>query len=245
MGVVRLDLSYDGTGFRGYAKQPGQRTIQGELESALNRVFGQDVETSVAGRTDAGVHARHQVVSFLADDVNTTRLQRSLNAMLGDEIVVRECSLADEGFNARFSAKRRTYRYSASTAAYPDPMLRNQIWFLRDEIEVDLLNRAAEQFVGEIDFTAFCRSVQGKSNIRRVGRSAWDCGPDGDLQYWVDANAFCHQMVRSLVGACYDVARGYYGLSDLSMIIETADRSSTGTVAPPHGLSLWEVSYEG
>ncbi len=244
MVVVRLDLSYDGTGFRGYAKQPGQRTIQGELDSALSRVFDAAVDTAVAGRTDAGVHARHQVVSFRAENVNTTRLQRSLNAMLGDEIVVNQCALADDGFNARFSARRRTYRYAASIATYPDPMLRNQIWFLRDEIEVDLLNRAAEQFVGEIDFTSFCRSVQGRSNIRRVERSIWEIGPDGDLWYSVEANAFCHQMVRSLVGACYDVARGYFGLDDLSTIIAGADRSTTGTVAPPHGLSLWEVSYD-
>lgn len=245
MGVVRLDLSYDGTGFRGYAKQPGQRTVQGELESALDRVLDIEAQTSVAGRTDAGVHARHQVVSFQANDVDTTRLQRSLNSMLSREIVVKECSIADDGFDARFSAKRRTYRYAISIAPYPDPMRRSQIWYPADEVEVDLLNQAAEQFVGEIDFTSFCRSVSGKSNVRRVERSIWEAGPGGDLWYWVEANAFCHQMVRSLVGACYDVARGYFGLDDLSKVIASANRSTTGTIAPPHGLTLWEVTYDG
>lgn len=244
MGVVRLDLSYDGTGFRGYAKQPGQRTVQGELESALNQILGVVVESSVAGRTDAGVHARHQVVSFEAIGVDVSRLQRSLNAMLGDEIVVNRCSIEADGFNARFSARRRSYRYAASAASLPDPMLRNQVWFLTDHVDFDLLNEAAAQFVGEIDFTSFCRSVEGRSNVRRVGRSIWEAGFNGDLWYWVEANAFCHQMVRSLAGTCYDVARGYLALGELEQIIRRTDRSTMGTVAPSHGLSLWSVSYD-
>jgi tRNA pseudouridine38-40 synthase len=244
MGVVRLDLSYDGTGFRGYAKQPGQRTVQGQLEGALEQILGKSIDSSVAGRTDAGVHAHHQVVSFEADDVDDSKLQRSLTSMLGGEMVVTRCSVEADGFNARFSANRRSYRYAASTARYPDPMLRNQVWFLEDEVDVGLLHDAAAQFVGEIDFTSFCRSVAGKSNVRRVERSAWESLSDGRLFYWVEANAFCHQMVRSLVGTCYDVARGYIPLSEVAQIIQRADRSTMGTVAPPHGLSLWSVGYD-
>lgn len=244
MRIVRLDIAYDGTEFRGYARQPGQRTVQQVLEEVLTQVLGFEPDTSVAGRTDAGVHARRQVVSFPAGEVETDRLQRSLNSMLGGEIVVNECSLAAPGFNARFSATGRVYRYLASNASLPDPQRRGFVWFFGSEVSFDLLNSTAERFVGEIDFTSFCRSVPGKSNVRRVERSVWDMG-DGDLlTYWVEANSFCHQMVRSLVGTCYDVARGYTKLEYVSKVIERADRSTMGTVAPPHGLTLWDVSYD-
>jgi tRNA pseudouridine38-40 synthase len=244
MAVFRLDLSYDGTGFRGYAKQPGQRTVQGELEGALEQILGTKVETSVAGRTDAGVHARHQVVSFTAVELDEAKLERSLNSMLGGEVVIGRCCEVDDDFNARFSARRRTYRYAASTSPLPDPLRRNQVWYMPAEVDLDLLGATADKFVGEIDFTSFCRSVDGKSNVRRVERSTWEAGDSGDLYYWVAANAFCHQMVRSLVGTCYDVARGHIELAEVSLIIERANRSTMGTVAPPHGLTLWEVGYD-
>lgn len=243
MAVLRVDLAYDGSGFRGWAKQPGQRTVQGALEDALTRILGHDVDLSVAGRTDAGVHARHQVVSLEAGSTDLAKLQRSLNSLLGGEIVVSGIQVMPSDFNARFSARRRTYRYLASTAPLIDPLRRNHTWFLPAGIDVDLLARTAGYFVGEVDFTSFCRSVQGKSNVRRVERSAWEVGPDDELTYWVEANAFCHQMVRSLVGTCYDVARGHIDLDDVRLIIERADRSTMGTVAPPQGLTLWEVGY--
>lgn len=243
MPVVRLDIAYDGTEFRGYAKQPGQRTVQQVLEGALSQIFGFAPNTSVAGRTDAGVHARRQVVSFQVDEVQPDRLQRSLNSMLGGEVVVNRCSLAGPEFSARFSATGRVYRYLASVAPLPDPHRRNFVWHLDSEVSFDLLNATAGHFVGEVDFTSFCRSVPGKSNVRRVQRSIWE--REGDLViYWVEANSFCHQMVRSLVGTCYDVARGYTRLEEVSKVIERADRSTMGTVAPPHGLTLWDVRYQ-
>lgn len=243
MPVYRLDLSYDGTGFSGYARQDGQRTVQGELEIALGKVLGEVPATAVAGRTDAGVHARGQVVSFEADDVDVDRLARSLNSMLGGEIVVRACSEAPEGFNARFSALRRTYRYQASTASVIDPALRHYVWRLPATIRPELLDDVAPHFIGERDFTSFCRSVPGKSNVRRVERASWERLEDDLFAFWITANAFCHQMVRSLVGLCYDVARGHIPLRSVEEIIVRADRSTMGTVAPPHGLTLWEVEY--
>lgn len=243
MPVYRLDLSYDGTDFSGYARQNGQRTVQGELGGALGKVLGVVPATAVAGRTDAGVHARGQVVSFEADDVDVDRLTRSLNSMLGGEIVVTRCSIAPDDFDARFSATSRTYRYKASTAPFVDPTRRRYIWRLPGEVDPGMFDKVARHYVGVRDFTSFCRSVRGKSNVRRLEEAKWEMLDDGVLVFRVTANAFCHQMVRSLVGLCFDVARGYVALEDVEEIIISADRSRFGTVAPPHGLILWEVGY--
>jgi tRNA pseudouridine38-40 synthase len=243
MPVYRLDLSYDGTGFSGYARQDGQRTVQGELEGALGRFLGEIPPTAVAGRTDAGVHARGQVVSFEADGVDAGRLARSLNSMLGGEIVVTACSEAPHGFNARFSATSRTYRYQANMSGLVDPMRRHFEWTLGNVVDLALFEATAAQFVGEHDFTSFCRSVEGQSNVRRVEVARWEAAGEGRQVFWITANAFCHQMVRSLVGLCYDVARGHTHLDSVSEIIDRRNRSTMGTVAPPHGLSLWKAEY--
>ncbi|MGF1618306.1 MAG: tRNA pseudouridine(38-40) synthase TruA [Acidimicrobiia bacterium] len=248
MPVYRLDLSYDGTDFSGYARQNGQRTVQGELEAALGKVLGVTPPTAVAGRTDAGVHARGQVVSFEAeavdvDAVDVDALARSLNSMLGGEIVVTGCSTAPDGFNARFSATRRTYRYMANTSGLVDPMHRHLEWTMANAVDPELLAATAAHFVGEHDFTSFCRSVEGKSNVRRVEVARWEAAGEGRQVFWITANAFCHQMVRSLVGTCYDVARGHTRLDSVREVIGRRNRSTMGTVAPPHGLTLWEVKY--
>lgn len=243
MPVYRLDLSYDGTDFNGYARQNGQRTVQGELEGALGKFLGVIPATAVAGRTDAGVHARGQVVSFEADGVDVDRLARSLNSMLGGEIVVTRCSTAPDGFNARFSATSRTYRYTANLSGLVDPMRRHFEWTLGNVVDPELLEATAAHFVGEHDFTSFCRTVEGKSNVRRVEVARWEAAGEGRQVFWITANAFCHQMVRSLVGTCYDVARGHTRLDSVSEIIDRRNRSTMGTVAPPHGLTLWEVGY--
>lgn len=243
MPVYRLDLSYDGTDFSGYARQNGQRTVQGELEGAMGKVLGVIPSTAVAGRTDAGVHARGQVVSFEADGVDAVRLARSLNSMLRGEIVITRCSAVPAGFNARFSATSRTYRYLASVSPYVDPTRRRYIWRLKGDVDPRLFDEVARHYVGERDFTSFCRAVEGKSNVRRLEEAKWEMLDDSLLEFRVTANAFCHQMVRSLVGLCYDVGRGYVALDEVEKIILAADRSRFGTVAPPHGLTLWEVGY--
>lgn len=243
MPVYRLDLSYDGTDFSGYARQNGQRTVQGELEVALGKVLGDMPATAVAGRTDAGVHARGQVVSFEAEGIDVDRLARSLNSMLGGEIVVTRCSTAPDGFNARFSATSRTYRYQANLSEVVDPMRRHYEWTMATDVDPELLEATAAHFVGEHDFTSFCRSVEGRSNVRRVEVARWEDAGDGRQVFWITANAFCHQMVRSLVGTCYDVARGRTRLDSVSEVIERRNRSTPATVAPPHGLTLWTVGY--
>ena len=243
MPTLRLDLAYDGSGFRGYAHQEGLRTVQGTLEDALNTVLDGPVETAVAGRTDAGVHARGQVVSFRAlSPIDVERLARSLNGLVGPEIAVMAITEVDDGFDARFSARWRRYRYSMFTGSVPDPLTRGLEWHVGPRLDHDSMAAAATEFVGEHDFSAFCRSREGRSNVRRVDETGWE--PDGErLHFWIKANAFCHQMVRSLVGLCYDVGRGFTPVESVGEIVESGDRSRVATVAPPHGLILWEVGY--
>ena len=243
MPTLRIDLAYDGSGFRGYAYQQGLRTVQGELEAALRTLLTSAVDTTAAGRTDAGVHARAQVVSLDVEQaVEPERLHRSLNGILGPEIAVTAVTEVEAGFSARFSARWRRYRYSMATGVAPDPLSRGFEWHAGPRLDRMAMTAAAGEFVGEHDFSAFCRSVEASSNVRRVEDARWEA--DGDrLHFWIQANAFCHQMVRSLVGLCYDVGRGFTPGGSVRAIIESGDRSRVVTVAPPHGLILWEVGY--
>ncbi len=243
MPTYRLDLAYDGSGFRGYAAQVGQRTIQGELESALAKVLGPSLETAVAGRTDAGVHARAQVVSFQAEsEIDAERLQRSLNGLVGPEIVVDRISEVDADFHARFSAVWRRYRYLLDPRPAPDPLLRHMVWHVGRNLDIEAMREVAEGVEGEHDFSSFCRTVAGRSNVRRVEETELKQA-DGTIEFWIRANAFCHQMVRSIVGYMYDVGRGFSPSGQVKPVIEARDRSAVATVAPPHGLTLWEVGF--
>ncbi len=241
--TYRLDLAYDGSGFHGYARQPQVRTVQGELEEALFKLAGV-VATEVAGRTDAGVHAQGQVVSFSVDgELDTERLVRSLNAMLGPEIVVWSARQEADGFSARFSARSRTYRYSVLNRPLPDPFLRYTTWHLADELFLDAMNEAARFFVGEHDFASFCRSADGRSTVRQVLTAGWEGAQPPIVRFEITAGSFCHQMVRSGVAVCVEVGRGRLPVSEVPAIIEARDRAAARGAAPPHGLTLWKVEY--
>ena len=169
VAVYRLDIAYDGSGFRGYARQQGLRTVQGDLEAALGTLLRAEVGTSVAGRTDAGVHARHQVVSFEHDDVaDLGQLARSLQGLVGPEIAVLGVMPAPEGFSARFSATWRRYRYRIDVSPAHDPLARGFVWHVGRPLDLIAMRDAASVFVGEHDFSSFCRSIEGKSNVRRL-----------------------------------------------------------------------------
>ena len=243
MATVRLDLAYDGTGFRGYARQEGIRTVQGELERALGTLLGTVPDTAVAGRTDAGVHARGQVVSVqLSELPDPDRMRRSLNGLLGPEVVVHRVSVESDGFHARHSALWRRYLYRLGTGHTADPLTRHWTWQVGDSLDLGAMGRVATHFEGEHDFSSLCRRQEGRSNIRNVTESNLVPG-DGVVEYWVTANAFCHQMVRSLVGYLYDIGRGFSPEDGVREVIGSRDRSLVSTVAPPHGLTLWEVGY--
>lgn len=243
MTKYRLDLAYDGSGFRGYAKQLSLRTVQGELEDALARLVGGELTTAVAGRTDAGVHARAQVVSFETElEIEPERMIRSLNGLLGPEVSVTAVAEVDDGFHARFSAKQRTYRYLMDPRPSRDPLLRHMVWHVGAGLDVEAMSLVAQAVVGEHDFGSFCRSMEGKSNVRHVDAATLEVS-EGLLVFWIEANAFCHQMVRSIVGHMYDVGRGFASGHDIDEVIAARDRSTVATVAPPHGLTLWKVTY--
>lgn len=244
MAVYRVDIAYDGSGFRGYARQEHERTVQGELETALATYLKTPVSTSVAGRTDSGVHARGQVVSFIHDgEFDVDGLRRGLDGILGPEIAVYAARRAADDFDARFSATWRRYRYRLDTAAAADPLTRGFVWHIGRELDLAAMTVATKPFLGEHDFSSFCRTVDEKSNVRRLTELTLT-REDGLLSVWVQANAFCHQMVRSIVGHLYDVGRGFSLAADVSEVIAAKDRGRVATVAPPHGLTLWEVGYD-
>lgn len=244
MAVVRLDLAYDGTGFRGFARQPDQRTVQGEIERALETFMGLMPETTCAGRTDAGVHARHQIVSFEVDGApDLDRLRRSVNGILGPEVSIWAARHAPDGFNARFSPQWRAYRYFIDPREAADPLTRSWVWHLGRPLDVGAMRQAAAAVVGVHDFASFCRRRPGATTEREVLEAHWDLdGPR--VVFTVRARAFCHQMVRSLVGLGVDVGLGRVPPDKVADVIAARDRQAVGTVAPPHGLVLWEVGLD-
>jgi len=244
MPTYRIDLAYDGSGFRGWAANAGVRTVQGRLEEALAIVLRRSVETLVAGRTDAGVHAHGQVASFVfAEPLDPERLQRSLNRLLAPEVVARAVAEAPEGFDARRSARSRTYRYFLDDGPVPYPARRWTVWHCGFPVDEGAMNRAAAAFVGEHDFASLCRAVEGASTVRRVLTAAWRREPGGLLVFEVTATAFCHQMVRSIVALCVEAGRGRLDPAAVPGILESRNRAAARGVVPPHGLTLWGVEY--
>ncbi|GBC87201.1 tRNA pseudouridine synthase A [bacterium HR12] len=240
--ILRLTLAYDGTDFRGFARQRDQRTVQGVLEAALARVLGDVPRLSVAGRTDAGVHARGQVVSFAAD-VEPARLQRALNALLAPEVVVWDARWAPPGFDARRSASAREYRYRIDLAPWPDPFTARYVWHRPGELSLPRMREAARHLVGEHDFASFGRPHRpGGATVRRLERIAVSRRGDR-LEIAVRGNAFLHQMVRSIVGTLVRVGEGRMTPEGVAAALEARDRAAAGPVAPPHGLTLERVVY--
>jgi tRNA pseudouridine38-40 synthase len=244
MHVVRLDIAYDGTDFRGWAKQRDQRTVQGVLEDALERVLQERPSLTVAGRTDAGVHARGQVVSLpMKADVDPARLKRSVNGMLAPEVVVTDARVAPPGFDARRSATARQYRYGIETSEVPDPLTARFTWHHPGELSVGGMRRAARTLTGEHDFRSFCRPPGGGASTIRtlqrlsVSRSA------SRIEVSARANSFLHQMVRSLVGTLVAVGEGDLEPDAMEAILAARSRSAAGPVAPEVGLMLERVVY--
>jgi tRNA pseudouridine38-40 synthase len=244
--VVRLLLAYDGTGFRGWAAQrdPSIRTVEGELSAALERIVNERIKLSVAGRTDAGVHARGQVTSFATTtSLAPGRMRDGVNALLGPELVVWRASDAPEGFDARFSATAREYRYVIATGDVADPFTARYVWHRPGPLHVPSMRHAAAALVGEHDFASFCRNPgRGRSSVRDLHRVA--VRRDGDLvAITFRASAFLHQMVRSLVGTLVMVGAGRLEPDAIEAILGARDRSAAPQIAPPNGLTLERVFY--
>ncbi|MFL6155593.1 MAG: tRNA pseudouridine(38-40) synthase TruA [Marmoricola sp.] len=253
---LRIDLAYDGTDFRGWAKQPGLRTVQGELETALDMILRTTGTTvTVAGRTDSGVHARGQVVHVDVDDAALAgapgrgestpaeALRRRLNGVTDDDLRVVAVSEAPEGFDARFSAVWRRYAYRiADRPEHVDPLSRHHVVAWPRRLDLDALNEGAALLVGLNDFASFCRRREGRTTIRNLLELGWD-RVDGVLVANVRADAFCHSMVRSLVGCLTAIGDGREEPAWAAEVMAGRVRPPNVTVAPPHGLTLEEVGY--
>ncbi len=243
MANYRLDLAYVGTGFHGYASQPNVRTVQGELEAALARVIG-PVETAVAGRTDKGVHAAAQVVSFRTDhDIDCPRLARSLNTQLGPAVAVLALAEVPDDFHARFSATGRAYRYRVLNREAPDPFLAATTYHYRPPLALGAMREAVQVLIGSHDFASFCRAAPARSTTRDLRVVEWEEHENGVKELYIAASSFCHQMVRSIVAVALDIGRGKLAPSAMGAILEAHDRGAGRGAAPPHGLTLVGVEY--
>lgn len=254
---IRLDLAYDGTDFSGWARQPGLRTVQGVLEEALSTLFRTEIALTVAGRTDAGVHATGQVAHFDCTaerlsaltprnraDFTPADLVRRLARLSPPDVRVFRATEAPEGFDARFAALRRHYRYRVSTARFGvmPARARDTLAWPR-ALDVAAMNAAAELLLGEQDFRAFCKRRDGATTIRELQRLNWTTEEPDVHVVAVSADAFCHSMVRSLVGALLAVGEGRRPPGWPAGLLAEAGRSSAVSVAPAHGLTLIGVDY--
>ncbi|HEX7161435.1 MAG TPA: tRNA pseudouridine(38-40) synthase TruA [Trebonia sp.] len=249
---VRIDLSYDGTEFSGWAAQPGRRTVEGVLSETLGHVLRlpEAARLTVAGRTDSGVHARGQVAhADLPADAwaaHADAVLRRLGRALPPDIRVRSIDVAPDGFNARFSVLWRRYAYRiCDDPARADPLRRRDTLWHPRLLDLAAMNEAASLLLGEHDFAAFCRKREGATTVRALRRLEWERDADGVAVGGVVADAFCHNMVRALVGALLPVGEGDRPVSWPAEVLAAAVRDPAVRVVPAHGLSLEEVRYPG
>ncbi len=250
---VRLLVAYDGTDFHGFAESDGMRTVMGVLSETVGRITQYAVRLTGAGRTDAGVHAWGQVISgSLPAGTDLGRLQTSLNRMLGPEIAVRDATWVADSFSARFAATSRTYRYDVWNDRVPNPLIARTAWNVGPHLDLDAMNAAAGDLVGDHDFTSFCRRAKpapghDAPSMRRVVLSArWRRIDDGSLlRFEIGASSFCHQMVRSIVGTLVEVGQGRRSADSMPATLAAGHRNAAGQIAPATGLALWQVGYDG
>ncbi|MDO4257917.1 MAG: tRNA pseudouridine(38-40) synthase TruA [Actinomycetaceae bacterium] len=272
---LRLDLSYDGTHFHGWAAQPDLRTVQGEIESALATIIRTPVTLTVAGRTDAGVHARSQVCHCdlprdfwetkagrdIPTDSHAPKLARRLNSMLSyaycqwaashgisavrgqSDCVIHQIQAVDDTFDARFAATGREYSYRVADATSHDPLRRHDVTWIAAPVDGERMASAAQALLGTHDFLSYCRPREGATTIRTLTRLDIDRDTAGILTFHVGADAFCHSMVRSLVGALLEVGCGRRPPQWPGELLAAQSRQSAAPIAPAHGLTLEKVTY--
>ncbi|MGI6590591.1 MAG: tRNA pseudouridine(38-40) synthase TruA [Eggerthellaceae bacterium] len=253
VGQLAAVVSYDGASFAGFARQPGQETVQGRLEQAFSTALHRPVQMVCAGRTDAGVHALGQVISLPfaegeLDKRNLFRLRRSVNALSGEEIAIRSLTPMPLGFSARFSAYEREYRYFIVPGAIPPVFMRRYAWHVGSDLDAEAMDRAARLLVGEHDFNSFCLAVSARD--RNTVRTLYELSIDpfslfgeSGLCVRVVGNAFLHSMIRAIVGTLVAVGRGRHEPEWVQEVLDARNRSAAGENAPASGLVFWHVGY--
>jgi tRNA pseudouridine38-40 synthase len=243
MPTVRLDIEYDGSGFFGWARQPGLRTVQGELEAALETVLREPVTLTVAGRTDTGVHALGQVASFAASAQPPGDLARRLNGVGPDDVAVRAAGLAADGFDARRDARSRSYVYRVLLRSSPSPFERGRALWWPHRADREALDACAAALAGTHDFTAFTPTQTDHVRFDRDVLAAGWSGQGDMAEFRITADAFMRNMVRVLVGTMLEVASGRRSIDNFTKLLDGAHRTEAGDTAPPHGLYLDSVAY--
>ena len=250
---VKMTVAYRGADFHGFAANPGVRTVMGELIEAISKIVRAPVALTGAGRTDAGVHAWGQVISGdLPAAADLQGLTHRVNKLCAPAIAVRSAEWADPEFDARFSATSRLYRYHVWNDRAPNPLLADLVWHVARPLDLAAMQAALPPLLGEHDFSSFCRRPKPgpgepePSMVRIVHEASWRRLDDAPLvRFEIRGSAFCHQMVRSLVGTMVDIGLGRLQSAAMPAILEACDREAAGAVAPPTGLVLWEVGYGG
>ena len=242
---LRIDLAYDGSNFSGWAIQPDRRTVQAQVEEAIEKIARVRIESIVAGRTDAGVHATGQVIHVdIPDSMAIEDLAYKLNRILDEDIRINRIEVAPPAFHARFSALRRYYQYrilDENKVIQPLARLNTAGWYR--PLDLDLMNQASKLLLGTNDFAAFCKYREGATTVRTLERYEWVRDSEGYLVADVVADAFCYSMVRNLVGAVVCVADGRFEPSWIKTLLENKERVSDSLVFPARGLTLYKVDY--
>jgi tRNA pseudouridine38-40 synthase len=246
MPRIKCTISYDGTGFSGYQVQPGKRTVQGELEKVLEKLNkGTSIRVSASGRTDAGVHARGQVIHFdTALEIEPARWQIALNSLLPDDIAVSSVEIARMDFHARFDAVSKEYRYFLLLSKHRDPFKRNYAYQFQHELDHDAIREASKQLLGTHDFTSFCSAKTEVEDRVRTLKDIELYEDNGMLVFRFVGDGFLYNMVRILVGTLLEVGTGRRAADSMQLLLEDQDRTRAGKTAPGHGLYLWKVFYE-
>ena len=247
MTRIKLIIQYDGTNFSGWQLQPGKRTVQGELEKALSFLLKEDVRTYASGRTDSGVSAYGQVAHFDTEqELNLKKLQDGLNALTPDDIAVPGLEIAPEGFDARFSVKKKTYQYKFYISKYALPLFDKVAFRVNDYVDLEKMKEACKYFIGQHDFESFVSKKSGKTNFVRTVYDAKivEFG-DGMFAFEITGNGFLYNMVRIVFGTILKAGYGQIEPEEIKDLIEAKSRAKAGKTMPAHPLFMKKVDYEG
>lgn len=244
MRKIALTIEYDGSAFVGWQMQPRGRTVQADIESALNRILQQDIRITAAGRTDTGVHATGQIAHFTTlSPMPPERMHRALNGVLHSDIVIREVQQVGDSFHARFDATAREYRYRILNR--PSALRRFFAWYVPYTLDVESIQKAGDALMGDHDFTSFSQAAAAQEGARcNIKKLHWHMEGD-ELLLDIQANRFLHHMVRTIVGTSVEIGRGRWSVDKMQEVLDAHNRQSAGPNAPAHGLCLVRVSYPG